>query len=164
MSGIFMPRRAKRCSMLATIAASSISGSAEHLCDGFARQIVVGRTQAAGQHDEIDALERLPAQIAASAPVVADDGLGTQLDAERREPVGDEQRVRVEARGAEQLGADRNDFSGPKRERRFSRIHAGSEPHQQAQRDVRVNRRHRVIGHHAEAAVQLFEPAARETA
>ncbi len=77
-----------------------------------AGHIVVGGTEAAGQDDEVDALERAPEMPRDLAPVVADHGLRPQLDAERREALGEEQRVGVEAGRAQQLAADRDDLGG----------------------------------------------------
>ena len=76
----------------------------------LARQIVVGRSQATGHHDEIDPRQRLPAQIGNQVPVVANHGFRAQLDAKRGETLGDEQRVGVEPRRAEQLPADGDHF------------------------------------------------------
>ena len=76
------------------------------------------------------------------------------------ETVGEEQRVGIEPRRAEQLAADRDDFGGAQRRVRAAHAtHPGSSAHQQAQRQVRVDRRHRIVGHDAEAAVQRLEPA-----
>ena len=69
----------------------------KHLGDRLARQIVVCRTEAAGQDEEIAAIERLPAQAGDARPLVAHHGLRPQLDAQRREAIGDEKRIRVEA-------------------------------------------------------------------
>ena len=48
-----------------------------------AGEIVVGRSQATGHHDEIDARQCLPAQIGNQVPVVADHRFRAQLDANR---------------------------------------------------------------------------------
>ena len=50
------------------------------------------------------------------------------------------------------------------RERAVHAIQAGNSHSRQAQRQVRVDRRHRVVGHHAEAAVQLLRTGRRDTA
>ena len=47
-----------------------------------------------------------------SVPIVRDDALGPQLDAEVAEPAGQEKRVGVEPRRAEKLGSDGDDFRG----------------------------------------------------
>ncbi len=54
----------------------------EHVGHGVSRHVVVGRPQAAGENHEVDALERTPYELRDLAPVVADDGLCAQLDAE----------------------------------------------------------------------------------
>ena len=62
------------------------------------------------------AIQRLRGRSSArSLAVVADDDLGAQLDAERRQPLGNEQRVGVEPRRSEQLAADGDDLGGAQR-------------------------------------------------
>ena len=55
--------------------------------DRVARQVVVGRTQAAGHHDQVHARQRLPHQVGDQLPIVADHGFRAQLDADRRTAV-----------------------------------------------------------------------------
>ena len=62
----------------------SIERPPDHRRDRVAREVVVGRTEAAGQHDEIDPRQRLPAQIGNQVPIVADDRFRAQLDADAR--------------------------------------------------------------------------------
>ena len=64
-----------------------VQRQAEHLGDDVARQVVVGRPEPAGEDDEVGALERLPEDRRQIGAAIADDRLGAQVDAERREAV-----------------------------------------------------------------------------
>ena len=69
---------------------------------------------------------------ARSLAIVADDGLDAQVDAERRQPVGEEERIGIGARGSEQLGADGDDFSGARSMRHGSSPAAATSAHRSA--------------------------------
>ena len=91
---------------------------AEHVGDDVAGQVVVGGAEAAGQDDEIGALERLAEEGRQIAAAIADDRLGAQRRC--RAPasrVGEEQRVGVDPGRAEQLAADRDDLRRAQRRR-----------------------------------------------
>ena len=137
-------------------------GKANHVCQRIARHVIVGRPEAAGQDDQVGALERAPQMLADLAPVVADNGLRPQLDAERAQSLREHERVRIEPRRSQQLAADRDDLGRLQRRARRSCHPSRKEGHQQPQRHVRVDGRHRVVRHDTEAAVQRLEAARRK--
>jgi hypothetical protein len=99
---------------------------AEHFGDDLTRHVVVGRPETASQDDEVRPGERVSEQLREQLPIVADDGLGAQVDAERGEAIREEQRVRIEPRRSEQLAAHRDDLRSPKRSGIRHAIHAGN--------------------------------------
>ena len=130
----------------------------QHVSQRIARNIVVGRPEAAGQDHEVDAVEGAAQVLGYLTAVVPDDGLRSQLDAEGSEPLGKEERVRVEARRAQQLAPDRKDLGRSERQR-GAVMRAIPERAVISRRSARWRRRrHRVVGHHAQAAVQRFQP------
>jgi len=54
-----------------------------HLRHDVARQVVVGRAEAAGEHDHVGTLQRLPQHRREIGALVADDRLDAQVDPER---------------------------------------------------------------------------------
>ena len=56
---------------------------AEHIGDGLARQIVVGRPEPAGEDDQVARDDASAKTSLSTCAIVADDRLGLQLDAER---------------------------------------------------------------------------------
>ena len=158
-SGIFKPRRANRCTSRSTISGYSTSGTTHDISQRIARDVVVGRPEAAGQDDEVDAIESAAQVLGDFAATVADDGLRSQLDAERSQPLREKERVRIEARRAQQLAADRDDLGACAAALASLMPPIPAEQqHQQPQRHVGVDCRHRVVRHDAEAAVQRLEP------
>ena len=106
MSGIVMPRRAKRSRSRSTIASSTSSGESEHARDGVARHVVFGRTEPAGDDDEIGPRQRALDDARQLADVVGDDRLEADVVADGVQPLGDEQRVGVDAKRRQHLAAD----------------------------------------------------------
>ena len=111
MSGICSPRRANRAAMCSTIVRLLDQRPSDHRRHRVTREIVVGRSQPAGQHHEIDARQCLPAQLGQSDP------------GRRRRPLSRGARCRSpdsrsamnselvsSLRRAEQLRADGDDF------------------------------------------------------
>jgi hypothetical protein len=56
----------------------------------FTRQVIVCWTEAAGEDNEVGALEGAREYLMQARPIVSDDRLSFQLDAHARELVGDE--------------------------------------------------------------------------
>ena len=82
-SGIFRPRRAKRCTRRSVMRDARRGGTPSTSANASRRHVVVGRSEAAGQDHEVDAIERASKMLGDFAAAVADDGLRPQLDAER---------------------------------------------------------------------------------
>src|SRR4029453_15967287 len=86
---------------------------------------------------------------------VADDGLQPDVVADGVQPLGDEQRVRVDAKRRQHFAADRQDAGL----QAITRLpdYPITQCERDAQCQVRVDRRHRVVGHDADPAVQTLE-------
>ncbi len=88
---------------------------ADHPGDGVARDVVVGRAEAAGQHDQVGPPHRVGDHAGQRIDAIADDVLGADADAEAGQAVGDGQRVGVEPRRHQQFAADGDDLGGGER-------------------------------------------------
>jgi len=73
------------------------------------RHVIVGRAQSAREDDEVGPREGRPEQVRELLSIVAGDGLHHDVDAERVQMPGDEERVGVDTKGRQELAADRND-------------------------------------------------------
>ena len=76
----------------------------------FAGEIVGGRPQSAGEHDQVGSLERSVEKRTQARGVVPNHRLALYLDADRGKAFADEQGVGVEPRPPEELAPDRNDL------------------------------------------------------
>ena len=85
--------------------------AAQRLGHGFARDVVFGGAQAAGENHDFRARQRLADGGGETIAVVADHALGDYFDAQVVQLAGDIERVGIDALGRQHLGADRNDFS-----------------------------------------------------
>ena len=112
------------------------------------------------RHDQIDAAQRVIEGRRQLGPIVADHGLEQHVDAGVVQRVGDDQRIRIDAAGREELAPDGEDRGRAGRLRVLTRTLPGR-AHQGAQREVRINARHRVVQHDAGSAVQMLEAACR---
>src|SRR5207247_1451313 len=86
-----------------------VEGHTEDASHGVAGDIVLGRTEAAGEHDEIGPLERSAELRRELVDIVAHDGLEAHVVADGVQPFGDRKRVRVDAKRRQQLAADGDD-------------------------------------------------------
>ena len=121
--------------------------------EGVARDVVLGRAEAAGRDDQVDGPERGRQHLRELLDIVAEHGLQADVVADRVEPLGDRERVRVDAEWRQQLAADRDD-AGLHESQAMTDKEA-------PEHEVRVDRRHHVVGHDAETAGQLFESIGR---
>ena len=128
--------------------------------DRLACQVVVGRAETAGEHDEVGALQRRPDGDLEMRELIADDAAGDDVDAERGQPRGDHPRVRVGAAERQQFAADGNRLGTGERRGVTRASTSGHQPGQQAHAHVRVDGGHEVVAHDAPAAVQFLEPVA----
>jgi hypothetical protein len=83
--------------------------AADHVGHDDAREIVVGRPQAAAADHEIDAGQRVAYGVLELQPIVADDGLEHDVDTQPIQLVCDEQRIRIGSRRRQQLASDGED-------------------------------------------------------
>ncbi len=81
----------------------------ERLHQRIARHVILGRSEAAGEHEEIGALERVADLVDQIAEDVADDALARDRNRKVFERCRDLERVRVDARRPQHLRADRDD-------------------------------------------------------
>ncbi len=77
--------------------------------DGGSRDVVLGGAEPAGHHDQVGPSECRPQQLGELLDVVAGDQLEPHVDADFVEPLGDEQRIRIDAEGRQHLRADGDD-------------------------------------------------------
>ena len=77
--------------------------------DRVAGDVIFGRAQAAGGHDHVRPVERTTEQLGNLVDVVSGNHLQPDVDTNFIQPLGNEQRVRVDAERRQQLSADRND-------------------------------------------------------
>ncbi len=108
MSGMGRLRFAKRSAMRDSWTGVLVQGPPERRGHGLTREVVVGRAEAAGEHDEVGALQRRPHGELEVRELVTDDAAGHDVDAERGETLGDHAGVRVGATERQQLAADRD--------------------------------------------------------
>ena len=92
--------------------------TADEVCDDVAREIVVCRAEPAGQDQQIGSVERVRHDRLQHVPVVARNRLTLEIDTDLVQPLGDEERVRVDVRRRQHLAADSDDFC--------SHIHPGA--------------------------------------
>ncbi len=137
--------------------------ASECLGDHLAREIIVGRAEAAREHDDVPSRQCGREDGPEVVARISHDGLRTHGDAVLGEALRDEQRVGIEARRREQLAADSDDFSREKGTHAFRLQQCvRCNPEQDAHRDVRVQGRHHVVGHHAHPTVEGLEAARRK--
>ncbi len=93
----------------------------------LAREVIVGRAEAAGEHDDVGALQRRPHGEFEVRELVPHDAASHQVDAERGQAPGDHGGVRVGTAECQQLTADRNRLgSGKWQVCHESSIHEGA--------------------------------------
>ena len=83
---------------------------AERAGDGFAREIVFGGSQAAGENDDLRTRRRAQDAVGEPLAFVADHGFAHHLHAQRVELIGEVQRVGVEPLRRQQFRTDRDDL------------------------------------------------------
>src|SRR4029450_7823583 len=80
----------------------------QHIGNNWPREVVVSRTEPAAADEKIHARQRVAYRGFKVAPIVADDRLEGDLDAEQIQLFGDEERVSVDLRRRQHLTADRD--------------------------------------------------------
>ena len=122
----------------------------ERASDRLPGDVVLGRSQAPGEHDEVRPREPVADDARQLVHVVAHDHLAADV-----EPTSfrwrDGEGVRVGAERREQLTADRDDAGD----------HTQPDTSSSAEREVGVDSGHGVVGHHAQAAVERLEAVRR---
>ena len=141
------------------MSASSVSSRPSVAATTSLRHIVVGGSQAAGAHHEVGTRQRRTKHVRELLAIVAGDALHHDVDAQRVHLLGNEQRVRVDAKRRQQLAADGDDrrAASAASHQPPGRRH----PDQSAHHEIAVNRRHPIVSHHAQPAGQFFEAARR---
>ncbi len=81
-----------------------------HCRDDLAREIVLGRADAAAGDDDIGAIQRAGNDLLHSRRIVADNRFKIEIDAERGQTLRHPRRIRVDDLSQQQLRPDRNDF------------------------------------------------------
>ena len=109
ISGICMRRDSNRALILRGDPFVLGKRPIEHASHHLARQVIVGRTEAATADDEVRPAQREPQCRCEFLAIVADLALADDVDPQEVELLGDEQRIRVDAGGREQFAADRDD-------------------------------------------------------
>ncbi len=109
-----MRRSAKRLASEGEDAGVGVELEAEGGGDGFAGEVVFGGAEAAGEEDDVSALEGDAGGGGEVRERVADDGFEGDGDAEVVELRGEEEGVGVLPEGREHLGAGSDDFSDHK--------------------------------------------------
>ena len=161
MSGICSPRLANRAAERSTVASSSPHRAPERLGDDVPRQVIVGRAEAAREHDEIRASKRRREDGAEVLARVSDDRLRAHADAVLGQALGDEQRVGIETRRRQQLAADGDDFRAENGTHAFRLQQPAPVQSRRRARSARFAYigRHHVVSHHAHPAVKGLEAA-----
>ncbi len=122
--------------------------------DAVPRDVVLGRTQAAREHDHVRPLERALKHRRQLTDVVAHNSLHADVAADRIQVFGHEQGIGVDAERRQHFGPDGDDAGTP--------VIEVAKRKDSAQRQVRIDTGHHIVGHDAEAARQPFEPPRRE--
>ena len=104
-------RRANIAAIAASDSACSTRGTPAQLGEGFARQVILRRAQAAGDDDQIGSLGRGPEDRDMVRQRVAQCGVQADRDSQIRKLAAEPLAVGIERLTAHQLAADRDDFS-----------------------------------------------------
>ena len=87
-----------------------IQRAADEIGDNIARQVVVGRSEAARHDEQVASAQRVGDDCLQGNAIVAGNRLALQIDSELIQSLGDEQRVRVDVSRCQHLTADSNHF------------------------------------------------------